>query len=130
MITPVVVPVLAPLVFNKLNYNPLTDFTPVGHVCNFGFGLSVKADHPAKNIPELITWFKNNPQKASFGSPAAGSLPHFFGLLLGREAKVDMVHVPTTAAHRCKPPSLATKCLRASTWCWNGCKTTRPVRSG
>ena len=93
MITPVVVPVLAPLVFNKLNYNPLTDFTPVGHVCNFGFGLSVKADHPAKNIPELITWFKNNPQKASFGSPAAGSLPHFFGLLLGREAKVDMVHV-------------------------------------
>lgn len=93
MITPVVVPVLAPLVFSKLNYNPQSDFTPVGHVCNFGFGLSVKADHPAKNVSELITWFKNNSQKASFGSPAAGSLPHFFGLLLGREAQVDIIHV-------------------------------------
>jgi len=93
MITPVVVPVLAPLVFSKLSYNPQTDFTPVGHVCNFGFALSVKADHPAKNVQELVAWFKANPQKASFGSPAAGSLPHFFGLLLGREAKVDIVHV-------------------------------------
>jgi len=93
MITPVVVPVLAPLVFSKLGYNPQTDFTPVGHVCNFGFALSVKAEHPARNVQELIAWFKANPQKASFGSPAAGSLPHFFGLLLGREANVDIVHV-------------------------------------
>jgi tripartite-type tricarboxylate transporter receptor subunit TctC len=36
---------------------------------------------------------KANPQTASFGSPAAGSLPHFFGLLLGKEANADMVHV-------------------------------------
>jgi tripartite-type tricarboxylate transporter receptor subunit TctC len=93
MITPVVVPVLAPLVFSKLNYNPATDFSPVGHVCNFNFALSVKADFPARNLQEFMAWLKANPQKASFGSPAAGSLPHFFGLLLGREAKADMVHV-------------------------------------
>ena len=93
MITPVVVPVLAPLVFSKLNYNPATDFSPVGHVCNFNFALSVKADFPARNLQEFMAWLKANPQKASFGSPAAGSLPHFFGLLLGREAKSDMVHV-------------------------------------
>lgn len=93
MITPVVVPVLAPLVFSKLNYNPATDFSPVGHVCNFNFALSVKADFPARNLQEFMAWLKANPQKASFGSPAAGSLPHFFGLLLGGEAKADMVHV-------------------------------------
>lgn len=94
MITPVVVPVLAPLVFSKLNYNPATDFAPVGHVCNFNFALSVPAALPVKNVAELVTYLKANPTKANFGSPAAGSLPHFFGELLSREAKADMVHVP------------------------------------
>lgn len=93
MIQPVVVPVLAPMVFSKLPYNPATDFVPVGHVCNFNFGLAVKNDFPAKNVQEFLAWLKANPQKASYGSPAAGSLPHFFGLLLAREAKVDMVHI-------------------------------------
>lgn len=94
MITPVVVPVLAPLVFSKLNYNPATDFAPVGHVCNFNFALSIPAALPAKTVAEFVTWLKANPQKANFGSPAAGSLPHFFGEILSREAKADMVHVP------------------------------------
>jgi tripartite-type tricarboxylate transporter receptor subunit TctC len=94
MITPVVVPVLAPLVFSKLNYNPATDFAPVGHVCSFNFALSVPASLPVKNIPEFVAWLKANPQKANFGSPAPGSLPHFFGEMLSREAKADMVHVP------------------------------------
>lgn len=94
MITPVVVPVLAPLVFSKLNYNPATDFAPVGHVCSFNFALSVPANLPVKNISEFVAWLKANPQKANFGSPAPGSLPHFFGEMLSREAKADMVHVP------------------------------------
>jgi tripartite-type tricarboxylate transporter receptor subunit TctC len=94
MITPIVVPVLAPLVFSKLNYNPATDFAPVGHVCNFNFALSVPASLPVKNVAEFVTWLKANPQKANFGSPAPGSLPHFFGEMLSREAKADMVHVP------------------------------------
>ena len=94
MITPVVVPVLAPLVFSKLNYNPATDFAPVGHVCNFNFALSVPASLPVKNIAEFVAWLKANPQKANFGSPAPGSLPHFFGEMLSREAKADRVHVP------------------------------------
>ena len=73
MITPIVVPVLAPLVFSKLNYNPATDFAPVGHVCNFNFALSVPASLPVKNVTEFVTWLKANPQKANFGSPAPGS---------------------------------------------------------
>jgi tripartite-type tricarboxylate transporter receptor subunit TctC len=94
MITPVVVPVLAPLVFSKLNYNPATDFTPVGHVCSFNFALAVPVSVPARTVPEFVAWLKANPSKANFGSPAAGSLPHFFGEMLSREAKADMVHVP------------------------------------
>lgn len=94
MITPVVVPVLAPMVFSKLNYNPATDFAPVGHVCNFNFAVTVPTALPVKNVGELVSWLKANPQKANFGSPAPGSLPHFFGEMLSREAKAELVHVP------------------------------------
>ena len=43
MLAPIVVPVLAPLVFSKLAYNPATDFAPVAPVANYQFGLSVNA---------------------------------------------------------------------------------------
>lgn len=94
MLTPIVVPVLAPMVFSKLPYDALTDFAPVAHVANFQFGLSVNAGHPAKTVSELIAWFKTHPAQANFGSPAPGSLPHFFGVMLARGAGLDLVHVP------------------------------------
>ncbi len=94
MVTPIVVPVLAPMVFNKLNYNPETDFTPVGRVSDFGFALAVPASSPVKSLKDYAAWLKANPQQANFGSPAAGSLPHFFGVMIGNALGVDMVHVP------------------------------------
>jgi tripartite-type tricarboxylate transporter receptor subunit TctC len=94
LMTPIVTTVLAPLVASQLNYNPRTDFVPVGVAATFNFGLAVRADHPAKTVAELVDWFKTNPAKANFGYPAAGSLPHFFGLLVARESKADIVQVP------------------------------------
>jgi tripartite-type tricarboxylate transporter receptor subunit TctC len=94
MLAPIVVPVLAPLVFSKLPYNPGTDFAPVAHVANFQFGLSVSASHPAKSMQDLLAWFKANPAQANFGSPAPGSLPHFFGVMIATGAGLDLVHVP------------------------------------
>lgn len=94
MVTPIVVPVLAPMVFSKLSYNPDTDFAPVGKVCDFSFALAVPANSPVKNLKDYAAWLKANPQQANFGSPAAGSLPHFFGVMIGSALNVDMVHVP------------------------------------
>lgn len=37
---------------------------------------------------------KANPEKASSGSPGAGSMPHLLGSLLGLRAGVDIKHVP------------------------------------
>jgi tripartite-type tricarboxylate transporter receptor subunit TctC len=94
MLTPIVVTVLAPLVFAKLPYDPIVDFAPVAQVANFQFALSVNASHPAKNVNELIAWYKANPAKANFGSPAPGSLPHFFGVMIAKGAGIELVHVP------------------------------------
>lgn len=94
MITPVVVPVLAPLVFNKLSYNPETDMVPIVRLCDFSFGLAVGPGTPAKTLKEYVAWLRSHPQQANFGSPAAGSLPHFFGEMIGTALGVEMIHVP------------------------------------
>jgi tripartite-type tricarboxylate transporter receptor subunit TctC len=94
MLTPIVVTVLAPMVFSKLSYDPVADFAPVAQVANFQFALSVNANHPAKTMQELVAWYKANPSKANYGSPAAGSLPHFFGVMIARGTGVDLIHVP------------------------------------
>jgi tripartite-type tricarboxylate transporter receptor subunit TctC len=94
MIAPIVIPVLAPLTFSKLNYNPATDFAPMLHIASFHFGLVVPSEAPYKTLSEFLAWMKANPTKANFGMPAPGSLPHFFGLMIGREAGVDIVPVP------------------------------------
>jgi tripartite-type tricarboxylate transporter receptor subunit TctC len=94
MLTPIVVPVLAPLVFSKLSYDPLVDFAPVAKVADFQFGLSVNAANPIRSVSELITWSKFNASLANFGTPAPGSLPHFFGVQIAKATGIDYVHVP------------------------------------
>jgi len=93
LLTPIVVPVLAPLLFKNLPYDANRDFAPVMHVANYQLALSAGSAPPAKSLAELTDWLKANPTKASFGSPAPGSLPHFFGLMVGKSIGIDIQHV-------------------------------------
>jgi tripartite-type tricarboxylate transporter receptor subunit TctC len=94
LIAPLITPVLSQIVYKKPGYDPARDFAPVGLLAHFQFVLAVPAQHPAHTIRDYVSWLRAHPQQASFGSPAVGSLPHFFGLLLGEAAGVSMVHVP------------------------------------
>jgi len=84
--------VVSPVVFSKLPYDPDADFTPVSLTATYQICLSVPATSPIKDVKELIEWIKKNPNQANYGSPAAGSLPHFFGLMISKSAGVEMVH--------------------------------------
>lgn len=86
--------IVGPMVYPSLPYDPDKDFRPLCQVNTYEFVLAVPAGSPIKDVPGLIAWMKQNPGQASFGSPAAGSLPHFFGLMIGKYAGVKMVHVP------------------------------------
>jgi len=84
--------VVAPAVFSKLAYDPDADFAPVSLIQIYQFCASVPPASPIKDVKGLIEWVKKNPNQANYGSPAAGSLPHFFGLMIGKAAGVEMVH--------------------------------------
>jgi tripartite-type tricarboxylate transporter receptor subunit TctC len=85
---------LFPHAHKSLDYDPVKDFAPIAQAATFEFGVAVNAGVPVKAPAELLAWLKANPDKAMFGGPGSGGLPHFFGLLLGRAAGVEMTHVP------------------------------------
>lgn len=81
-------------VYPALAYDPVRDFEPVSQVTTFDFALAVGADVPANSLAALVTWLKAHPERANFGTPGAGTLPHFFAVLFGRETGLDLRHVP------------------------------------
>jgi tripartite-type tricarboxylate transporter receptor subunit TctC len=84
-----------PHIYKKLPYDPVGDLAPVslGAVFDFGFAVGPMVPESVKNIPDFLNWCKANPMLANFGSPAAGSTPHFIGALLGKYANIDLKHV-------------------------------------
>jgi len=93
LFTPFAAVTIYPFVYKTLDYNPFTDLRPLAQICTFDFGLAVGPNVPAKTPKELVAWLKANPDKAQFGSPGAGALPHFFGLMFGKAAGTEMTHI-------------------------------------
>ncbi|MGD9942776.1 MAG: Bug family tripartite tricarboxylate transporter substrate binding protein [Burkholderiaceae bacterium] len=81
--------VVAPLVFKEVGYDAARDFVPVSHVNDYEFGIAVGAAIPVRELNHLLAWLRANPGQANFGVPATGSLPHFFALMVGEQAKVE-----------------------------------------
>lgn len=79
---------VAPLVFKDNGYDADRDFIPVSHVYDYEFGLAVAQAVPVRELSHLLAWLRANPDKATFGVPATGSLPHFFALMTGEKAGV------------------------------------------
>jgi tripartite-type tricarboxylate transporter receptor subunit TctC len=97
--TPASMLTLQPHVFpREVRYDALTDLTPVSTVCSFPFAIAVPSTHPAKTFPELVAWMKAQSGDVPFASPAAGSAPHFLGVMLGKAINVRMTHVPYRGA--------------------------------
>jgi tripartite-type tricarboxylate transporter receptor subunit TctC len=80
-------------VYDKLGYDPVSDFAPISQVAAFDLSVAVGSGVPAKTLKELVDWLRANPSQGTYGIPAAGSLPHFFGALFGRKAALDLRHV-------------------------------------
>lgn len=77
-----------------LRYDPFRDFEPVAHLTNFQLALLINAEVPAKNVAEYIALVKKDAKMGDYASAAAGSLPHYFGVLFAKSAGLEMTHVP------------------------------------
>ncbi len=63
---------------------------PVSEVNSYVFGVAVATAVPVQELQHLLAWLRANPAQANIGVPATGSLPHFFALMLGKQAGVNI----------------------------------------
>jgi tripartite-type tricarboxylate transporter receptor subunit TctC len=93
LLTPVAPMSVYQHVYKALLYDPFADFEPVSQVATFDFALAVGPQVPAKSLKELADWVKADPAQGNYGTPAAGTLPHFFAVSFGKTAGLDLRHV-------------------------------------
>lgn len=86
--------VINPHVHKSLAYDPIKDFTPISLVAHYTNVLVVNNSVPAKNVAELVSYAKANPDKVSFGSAGKGGSNHLSGELLKKITGAPMLHVP------------------------------------
>lgn len=100
VLTPMSTLAIYPHVYRRLGYDPVRDFAPIGTAALTHHGLAVGPAVPPEvvDLRSLATWAKANPKQASYGSPGAGSTPHFLGALLGQARGFDWQHVPYRGA--------------------------------
>ena len=98
MLAPIGAIVVAPQAYKSNPFDTLKDFAPLSHAANLHLAIAVANNTPAKTLKEYIAWAKANKDKAFYATSGAGTLPHFLGLLLAREAGIELTHVPYKGA--------------------------------
>ena len=78
----------------KMQFDPLKDFTYILNMTGYTFGMVVKADSPIKSIKDLVEFAKANPGRFSYGSPGQGTTPHLAVEEFADKAGIKLQHVP------------------------------------
>jgi tripartite-type tricarboxylate transporter receptor subunit TctC len=85
---------VAPHLYSKLPYKPLTDFVPISEVAYNPQFLDVHPSIPVRSVKDLIALAKARPGQLNFGSAGQGTTAHMAMELFRSMSKVDLVHVP------------------------------------
>jgi tripartite-type tricarboxylate transporter receptor subunit TctC len=78
----------------KVDWDPMKDFTYIIGVSGYTFGVVVKSDSTFKTFNDLIAYAKANPGQMSYGSTGNGTSPHLLMEVVADKAGVKFLHVP------------------------------------
>jgi tripartite-type tricarboxylate transporter receptor subunit TctC len=78
----------------RIKYDAARDLTLIGSVASAPTVIAARATLPAKSFAELIASAKKQPNKLSFGSAGIGGTLHVAGVLLERDAGIELNHIP------------------------------------
>lgn len=80
--------------FKKINFEPLTDLTPIMLIEKGPLILMVRQDSPFKTVKDLVDAAKAKPGKITYASGGIGGTHHMSGALFSNMVGVEMIHVP------------------------------------
>ncbi|HEV2431390.1 MAG TPA: tripartite tricarboxylate transporter substrate binding protein [Burkholderiales bacterium] len=78
----------------KVDWDPITDFTYILGLAGYTFGIVVKADSPFKTFQDLLAYARANPGKLSYATPGTGTSLHLAMEEIAAKAGVQFLHVP------------------------------------
>jgi tripartite-type tricarboxylate transporter receptor subunit TctC len=78
----------------KVTYDPIKDFTPLGLVWTSPLTLAVSPTLGIKTLKDFIAYAKANPGRLTVGSAGVGSVTHLAIALFAHEAGIELTHVP------------------------------------
>jgi 2-methylaconitate cis-trans-isomerase PrpF/tripartite-type tricarboxylate transporter receptor subunit TctC len=78
----------------KLRYDPVADFAPVGLVGYSPTLMVASASAPFKDVRELVAQLKAKPDRYAYASAGNGTAPHYAAELFKLNAGVQMLGVP------------------------------------
>jgi len=82
----------------KLSYDVLRDFEPIALLTSNPQLIVARRAMPANDLPELISWLKANPDKASQGTAGVGSPAHVTGVFFQSVTGTRFAFVPYRGA--------------------------------
>jgi len=85
---------IAPLLSDKVQYDPRKDFVPVALVAVQPVWLTVSAGSPFKTLADVVAHARDNPGKVTYGTSGVGTELHLAAEAIARSAGIQMVHVP------------------------------------
>jgi tripartite-type tricarboxylate transporter receptor subunit TctC len=85
---------LLPMVETEPSFDTAKDFVPVSLLARFEFGVVAGTAVDATDFKQFVAWLKAHPDKATFGVPSNGTIPHFTGSRLERVLGIPMARVP------------------------------------
>jgi len=86
--------ITGPLVFDKLQYSLIRDFTPISLIASTPYALIVNPSVQANSIREFIALAKAKPSGLYYGTGGVGGAPHLATEMLRTMAGIELVHVP------------------------------------
>jgi tripartite-type tricarboxylate transporter receptor subunit TctC len=92
LFTPDFLMTVYPHSFKRLSYDPLTDFVPIQLIARSGLALAAGPALPdtVRTVKEYIAWVRANPTRSHFATTSAGGTPHFVGVMLARDARLEL----------------------------------------
>ena len=91
-----------PSLYTNLQFYPLKDFAPISQIALSASVLAVHNNVNAKNVQDLVTLAKAQPDKLTYGSGGSGTPQHMAGELFNTMAGIRIMHIP----YKGPPPSL------------------------
>ena len=78
----------------KVQFDPLKDFTWIACLTGYTFGLVVRVDSPIRSIKDLVDFAKANPGKFTYGNTGTGTSPHLAVEEFAQRAGIQLQPVP------------------------------------